>query len=364
MFKQLLWSAVVVGGAAVLYFQGDAVRTVFGLNAPAASEDGPSRREAVRVPVIVETVRYANDDLRFEVVGTGRAQRSVTLRAEADGKIVWSSLAAGAVFNEGDELLRLDNTEQRLALELAETQLAEAERIRARFTRLMDLGTTAVARLDEVETAAEVARIQVERARDALADRTVRAPFDGVAGLPEVEVGDWIDSGMEVANFDDRTVLLVEFDLPEGLLGRVAPGLPVEATTPAFQQRTFSGEVVTVDTRLDEASRTAKVRVALPNTDDSLRPGASFTIRVGLKGAAFPLVPELAVRFSRGALYVWRIVDQKAEQIEVQMIRRREAAVLVDGPLELGDRIVVEGMQRLSPGSDVRIINQPLGPTS
>ncbi|MGF1447001.1 MAG: efflux RND transporter periplasmic adaptor subunit [Pikeienuella sp.] len=313
------------------------------------------------VPVITAPVTLGEDRLVLEVVGTARAQRSVMLRAEAEGRVVERALAANARFEAGDVLMKLDDTTERLALELAETRLAEAQRIRDRFSRLQTTGAATAVRLDEVITAAEIARIEVARARRALWERTLRAPFAGVSGLPAFEPGDWIDSESEIASFDDRSVLLVEIDLPEVVLARVSPGRPVEARTPGHPDRVFLGEIAAIDSRIDAESRTAKLRVAIPNGADLLRPGASFTIRLTLEGGRYPAVPELALQFSRAGLYVWRVVAGTAERVDVRLIRRRAGTVLVEGDLADGDLVVVEGTQRLRPGRAVALKGVPAG---
>lgn len=346
----------------MLWSEQERVRAFLGIDAETRTER--AGRRANGVPVIVAPVGIARDDLVIEVVGTGRAQRSVTLRSEAEGKVVEVGLAPGQRYAAGDVLLRLDDSDQRLALALAETRLAEAERVRERYARLKGTGTAATATLDEATTAAEIARIEVARARDTLAERELLAPFDGVAGLPSIEVGDWIGSGDEVATFDDRSVLLVEFELPEAFLGRVATGLPVIARTPAFRERAFEGSVSAIDSRVSAVSRAARVRIAIPNDEDLLRPGASFAIELKLDGGRYPLVPELAVQFSRGSLHVWRVAGGKAERVEVQLVRRRAGAVLVDGPLDEGDLVVIEGIQRLGPGKPVTVIEPAAGGSS
>lgn len=363
MWKQLVLSALLVGVAAALWLGQDRVRQwLRHVAGPAAvSAAGQAEAEERGVPVMVAPVAVARDDLVLSVVGTGRAQKSVMLRAETSGKIVEIALAPGRRYEEGDVLLRLDDTAQRLALSLAETRLAEAKRVLARYERLEGTGAATVATLDERATAAELARIEVEQAREALADRVLRAPFDGVAGLPEVEAGDWIESGDAIASLDDRSVLLVEIDLPESLLARVEPGMTVTATTPAFPDRGFEGRVQAIDSRVDPVTRTARVRIEVPNEEDVLRPGASFTVRLELPGETYPLVPELAVQFSRGTLHVWRVRDGRAQKVEVKLVRRRAGEVLVDGPLEQGEPVVVEGTQRLRPGEPVEILGEAGG---
>ncbi len=354
MWKQVVFAAAVVGGAAFLWQERDEALAWFGTPTDGGAREAGSRDEGV--PVLVAPVETADDDLVLEAVGTGRARLSVSLRPETAGKISEIALEAGRRFDKGDVLLRLDDREQQLALSLAEARLAEAERRLERYSRLEGSGAATSVTLDEVSTTAEVNRIEAEQARKALEDRTLRAPFAGVSGLPALEVGDRVDTDDEVATFDDRSEILVEFELPEALLSRVEPGLDVTATTPAFPGRSFEGKVSAINSRVDAASRTARVRVAIPNPDDLLRPGASFAIRLELPGGSYPIVPELALQFSRGSLHVWRVSDGRSEQVEVELIRRRAGDVLVDGPLLDGDLVVVEGTQRLEPGKLVRVL--------
>lgn len=360
-WKQVLTVALLLAAGGGAWHEQDAILAAIGLEAP-ASERRQSRGEGV--PVIVAEVRTARDDLVLEAVGTGRAQRSIVLRPEASGKIVEIALEAGQAYAQGEVLLRLDDVDQRLAVDLAETRLREAERVRDRVAQLQTSGNAAEARFDEARTAAEIAALEVERAREALTKRVVRAPFDGVAGIGDLDIGAWVSPDTEIASFDDRRMLLVEFDLPEALLARVRPGTVVSAATPTVPGERFEGSVVAIDTRVAQSSRTIRVRVALPNPDDLLRPGASFTVRLDLAGESYPVVPELAVLFSRGSLLVWRVTDGKAEQVEVRMVRRRDGEILVDGPLAEGDAVVIEGTQRLAPGKAVRVLQKSVGEPS
>ena len=352
-WKQVCVALCLMAVAGIAWHQREALAAYLGLEGGAAS--GTIERDA-GVPVIAAPVRIAEDRLTLEAVGTGRAQRSVALRVENRGVVAEMPLEAGRRYRAGDVLLRLDDTDQRLAVELAETRLAEADRVRERFAQLQDSGAAAQARLDEVRTAAEVARIELEAAREELSERVVLAPFDGIAGLSQIDVGDWVGSDVDVASFDDRSRLLVEFELPEALIARVRPGTTVTASTPAVPGRRFEGSVAAIDSRIEEASRTARVRVAIPNPEDRLRPGASFTVRLELPGEQYPVVPELALQFSEGALHVWRIDGDEAEPVEVRLVRRREGEVLVEGALGEGDLVVVEGTQRLAPGQEVTVV--------
>jgi RND family efflux transporter MFP subunit len=309
--------------------------------------------------VIAAEVQTMRDDLSFSAIGTGFALRSVTLRAPASGEITDLAITPGGRFSTGDVLMQLRDTDERLALALAEARLERATSERNRYRALQDTGAAATARFEEAETDFKVARIAVEQARADLEDRTLRAPFDGVSGLASVEEGDRIVADDAISSYDDRSRILVEFDLPEALLSRVRIGLTVSAQTPAVEGRRFDGEVTAIDSRVETDTRTARVRAAIDNAGDLLRPGASFSIRLDLPGKSYPAVPELALQFSRGALQVWRVSDGTAEPVRVELVRRRDGQVIVDGPLTEGERIIVEGTQRLRPGIAVNVLNDP-----
>lgn len=326
-----------------------------------AETPGDESENDNRTPVIVAPVTTRADDLTFSAIGTGFARRSVTLRAPASGEIVALEIVAGQKFAADDVLLRLDDSDQRLSVSLAEAQYERAGLERERYRSLQARGAAAEARLEDAETAYKVARITLDQARAALEDRTLRAPFDGVAGLPDVEAGDRIVADDIVASFDDRSRILVEFDLPESLLPRIAVDMPVEASTPAVGPEIFKGRITAVDSRVNAATRTARVRAAIANADDVLRPGTSFSLRLDLPGETYPAVPELALQFSGGELRVWRVSQDKVEDVSVRLIRRRGGRVIVDGPLREGDRVVVEGTQRLRPGAGVRVLNPDEG---
>ncbi len=354
LWRQLLLAALIAGLAYFLYGR---TKVKCGIFLGLAAEEVPrSNRAATATPVIAAKVGEAEDQLTYELVGTGRALRSVMLRSKGAGLVTSASFSAGAEFASGDVLMTLDDHDQRNALALAEARLAEAQRVLERQEKLVSTGASTGARVDEARTAAEIAVLEVEAARRALDDRTMRAPFDGVTGLAQVDTGDRVESDASIASFDDNSAVLVEFELPEALLSRIRSGMDVSASTPSWPDRRFNGEVSAIDTRVDPESRTARVRILLPNDEGLLRPGGSFTVRLELPGETYPTVPELALQFSQGGLRVWRIEGDQVQPVDLRMVRRRAESVLVDGELAPGDTIVIEGTQRLSAGRKVRIV--------
>ena len=366
--RQALISLLLIGGGAVAWIGPEQTLVRLGLApeppAAAASEAQSRGRGGGAVAVAVAEVGEARDDILFEAIGTGRARRTATLRPDGDGKVIALALAGGARFQKGDVLLKLDSASAQLAAELAAARLEDAQRTLRRQQQLQGRGAAAEASLDAARTAATVAEIELRQAQQTLEDQLLRAPFDGVSAIPQVDIGDWIDEDDVIAQYDDRAVLFIEIDVPETLLPRLSIGMAAEIATAAAPDTWRTAAVAAIDSRLDPVNRAARVRVEAPNPEDDLRPGGAFTVRLSLSGAAYPTAPELALQFSREGMHVWRIADETAERVPVRLVRRRADSVLIAGDLSPGDKVVVEGARRLSPGKKVKITQDLSTPES
>jgi RND family efflux transporter MFP subunit len=114
--------------------------------------------------------------------------------------------------------------------------------------------------------------------------------------------------------------------------------------------RQIEGLITATGSRIDPTSRSLRVRARIPNADDAIRPGTSFEVELVFIGRPYPRVREVAVLWSRDGAYLWRVRGGKAEKVFVKLVRRDHGRVLVDGPLQAGDSIVVEGVQGLRAG--------------
>jgi RND family efflux transporter MFP subunit len=340
-------AAVVAGGWVLAVTQnGDAVQEMRNV----------ARGPAAPAQVRVEPVGRAATVTRYEGIGTAEAARSVVLFPQGTGSVIEVAFRAGETVRRGEVVVRLDDDEQRVALERARIDVQEAEQTVGRYERLEPSGAVSAAQADQARLALALARTDVSAAELALERRVVRAPFEGTIGLPRVSEGERIDAGTPLVSLDDRSTLLVDFEVPERLAGLVAPGQEIAATTPSLRGRTVEGVLEASDSRLDPATRSLKVRARLPNDDDLLRPGMSFTIRLDFEGGEHPAVPNIAVQWDRDGAYVWRVSeDEVAERVPVTILQRQGGRAAVEGDVAPGDRIVTEGLQRLREGRQVAV---------
>lgn len=309
-------------------------------------------------PVILDTVILQAETTRIEAVGTSRARRSVTLYPAVPGEVTTVNFEPGQLIAAGDVLVELDRRNAALALELAEVRLADARRQLQRYERSVSSGAVTTNTLDTARTAVQLARIERDQARVALDDRTVEAPFDGYIGITDVDPGDRIGPDTTpIATLDDRSTLLVRFDVPELFLGRLAVGQMIAVDTWAARGAHAEGRIVDIDSRIDPVGRTFVVRAHVDNTDDSLRPGMSFRVTLTLEGPDFPVVPEVAVQWGGDGAYVWIVEDQRAGRVPVNIVQRRDGRVLVDADLDAGMQVVLEGVQRMREGLEVSVVD-------
>ena len=307
------------------------------------------------VPVIVEAIGEARDEIFIEAIGTARALRSVTLFPDADGEVVDVPVTAGEAVMEGQVVMRLDDENAVLAVAVAETRVAEAESALDRASQLRRANILARANVRDAEIVVERSKLELRQAEEALTDRTLKAPFDGIVGIAKVEVGDRVTTESEIVTLDDRSTLWVEFELAERYLSRLSLGMALTARTPSFPDRRVDGRVEKIDSRVDPISRTVLVRAAFQNNEDVLRPGMSFFVSLRLPGPQLASVPELALQWEAGESYLWRIVGGRAERVEVTARRRFNNRVLIEGDIRPGELVVVEGVQRLRAGRPVTI---------
>lgn len=361
---QFVIFAALVAGSVGVWFGRDAVtEALASLRVPSdgakgeqsGRRGGRNRGSRRALPVIVASASSQTNDVTIARIGTARARRAVMITSNANGEIVKFPVKAGERVKQGTTLFVIDDTQARLALEIARKQVEDAQRKLERSAYLKRRAVNSAAPVEDAENALRRARLELKKAEKTLSDLTVAAPFDGIVGIPKVEVGDRVTSSSQIISLDDRSELLVEFTVPEQLLPRIKIGDKIKVTTPGYGDRVFSGSIRLIDSRIDPASRSVTVRASVPNVEDLLRPGMSFSISVTLPGKQYTAVPELALQWDGRVSYVWRIEDKRAKRVRVRAVRRMNKVVLVEGGIKPGHQVVVEGVQRLRPNRTVSI---------
>lgn len=316
----------------------------------AAETRAPVERE---VRVLVQPLQLSSARTEVEAVGTSRAVRSITVHPATSGEVVAVNFEPGQYVEKGDVLVELDQRDERLAVELAKVRLADAERLHDRYVRAGDSGAVLPTTLDEARAAVESARIELNRAQVALDYRTITAPFSGYVGITDVDAGDRINPETAITTLDDRSALLVSFELPETLIANLEVGDDVAIATWNSREPAGYGYIVDIGSRIDPVSRTFVARARVDNEADALRPGMSFRVNMALEGRRYPVVPETGVQWGADGAYIWTVVNGQGRRVPVEIVQRQQGQVLVDADITEGELVVVEGTQRMRPGIDV-----------
>lgn len=295
---------------------------------------------------------------RLNAIGDGEAIRSVTVTPYSTGNLVEVLVQSGDRVRKGQVLARLDNDEQRIAADQARVTRDSARQRLGRAESLRSSSAVSTAEFQDAESAVKAAELALQNAELNLRRRDVVAPQDGVVGIVSINPGDYVSTSSPIVRIDDRSEILVDFWVPERFATRVQVGADVSATAIARPGESFEGTIQSVDNRIDQASRTLRVRARLENPNDVLRAGMSFQVTMRFEGDLYPSVDPLSVQWSADGSFVWRVKDDKAERVAISIVQRNPDKVLVSAKLAEGDAVVTQGLQTLRDGGAVRTAEQ------
>lgn len=346
--------SLVAGAIAGLVIGAGATALVLSARGPDATGGGPGGgpggRAAYAPAVSMALAEEAAVGRTLDVIGEGRALKSVALISEATGIVTEVNIEPGKQVSEGDVLLRLDDREQRIALDRAKAQYPIARENAARYA---DLAQTAAASALEAEAAFnnyKAIEADLRAAEFAITQRVIRAPFDGVIGLTQIQPGDYLRAGDVVTSLDDTSSIVIEFAVPQEAAGAIALGQAVTARL-ASGGASYAGEVTGIDSRVNATTRTLKIEATFDNEDSAMLPGAVFAVTTTSKGEPAVSIPGLAVQWDRSGPFVWkRGPDGTALRAAVDILQRTDNIVLVKGEIAPGDLVVWEGSDRVRSG--------------
>ena len=266
-------------------------------------------------PVGVEVAQVKKMALRddAEAVGTLRSAQNVMLRPEVAGRLLALGFADGARVRAGQVLVQMDDTLQRAEVQQSLAQMAIAKANHKRNQELVAQNFVSQRSLDESSAALQVADAQLGLSCARLERMRLIAPFNGVVGIRNVNVGDYVKDGADLINLENIGSLYVDYRLPERYQTKVAPGQMIEVKLDAFSGRLFKAKVEAVDPLIDANGRSIGVRAVLANTAgepiasvsgkgaatqvaSAPSASASAPVTVAKPAASTPLVPAVASR--------------------------------------------------------------------
>jgi membrane fusion protein (multidrug efflux system) len=300
----------------------------------------------------------------LQAVGSLSAVAGIEVTAEVGGKIRAIHFTSGDTVEAGELLLELDDEADQAALQglLAERSLARLKFNRA--AKLVREKSVSKSDYDEARATLDNTEAQVAAQQALIDKKRIRAPFDGRLGIRRVDLGEYLGPGAPIVPLESLDPIYTDFTLPERELARISVGQDIEIQVQAYPDRRFAGEIVALDPGIQVGSRSFRLRAQLGNADETLRPGMFADVRVNLpQDEPVLTIPDTAISYAPYGDSVFVIGDQDGQltvsRRQIETGRTRNGRVAVSSGLELGERVVSAGHNKLRNGQAVVIDDQP-----
>ena len=302
----------------------------------------------------------------LSAIGTTAAVHGVTISADLPGVVETISFDSGRAVQAGDVLVRLDTRQEQAQLAAAEAQRALARLNLDRARGLREEGIIAQADYDRATSENDQAEARVGEIRATIARKTIRAPFAGILGIRQANLGQYLTGGAAIVPLQSLDPIYVNFSVPQQDVGQLRPGVEVRVTAEGIA-RPFEGRITAVDSIVDEATRNVQAQATLPNREGRLRPGmfVQAEVLVGTSSAVVAL-PTSAIAYAPYGDSVFVVGDVKGPKGEtyrgvrqqfVKVGGERGDQVAVVSGLQAGEEVVTSGVFKLRNGAAVHINN-------
>ncbi|MEK6375979.1 MAG: efflux RND transporter periplasmic adaptor subunit [Acidobacteriota bacterium] len=304
----------------------------------------------------------------LSAIGTVAAVNGVTVSADLPGVIEQISFNSGHAVGRGAVLVRLDSRQERAQLAAAEAARELTRLSLERKSGLLAKAAIPQAMYDQASAEYKQAVARVGEIRAMIDRKTIRAPFAGVLGIRQVNVGQYLAGGAPIVSLQAVRPAYVNFSVTQQDLGRMTIGSVIEATSDALGGATEVGRIAAIDSVIDEATRNARVQAIFENRSGKLRPGMFVEAKLaeGTKSSAITL-PASAISyapFGDSVFIVEQVKDPKSgksyrgvRQQFVKLGGTRGDQVAVLTGVKAGEEVVTSGVFKLRPGAAVTVNN-------
>jgi membrane fusion protein (multidrug efflux system) len=310
-------------------------------------------------PVIVAEVGKVAFFDEVESLGTLKANESVDLASSVTELVTAVLFEDNQRVKKGTVLVKMNIAEELAELTEQQSFLQESQLQINRLTPLVKTGAASAAILDENEREAAVFRARIAAIQSRIDQRVIKAPYDGVLGLRNISVGALAQPGSLITTIDDDLIMKLDFSVPEIFISTLKTGIIIEATTQAYPDQLFKGEVYSVNSRIDTVTRSIQVRALIDNKAGLLKPGLLMQVDLQKSPRNAIVIPEEAVIVNGRDKFVSVIISSadelSSERRKVAIGTRKFGVVEILSGLSVGDQVLTHGALRVRPGAAVTI---------
>jgi membrane fusion protein, multidrug efflux system len=304
----------------------------------------------------------------LSVIGTAAAIQGVTVSADLPGTVDKIHFESGQWVKQGDILVDLDTRQERAQLANSEAQRDLAKINYGRTQELVKEGVIARSEYDNVTAQQKATEAQVGDIKAAIARKTIRAPFSGVLGIRQVNLGQYLAAGQAIVSLQALNPIYVNFGIPQQQTGQVAVGRSLRVTSDDLKGAQFSGRINALDSVVNEQTRNIQVQATFANPTGKLRPGMYVTVELPLgKPRDVVPLPASAINYAPYGDSVYIVTEMKdpkghaykgVRQQVVKVEGSRGDQVAITSGLNPGDEVVSSGVFRLRNGAPVTVNNK------
>ena len=357
MILMLVLMAILIGGLGLLKLrQFQAMADEF-----AAMQPAP---EAVTT-IVTEREEWP---ATLDAIGTVAPVQGVTVSADLPGVVDRIAFDSGRTVDKGDVLVQLDTRQEQAQLAGAESQVELARVNFERMRGLVEQDAVSRAEFDAAAAAHQQAEARVREIRATIERKTIRAPFAGVLGIRQVNLGQYLTGGDPIVPLQSLNPVYVNFGVPQQEAGKMRQGRSVRITVGELGEGQFTGHVTAIDSIVDPTTRNVQVQATLSNPGGTLRPGMFVQARV-MVGAGRQVValPASAINYAPYGDSVFVLADLKnpkgqpyrgVRQQVVKLGPARGDQVAVVSGLNAGEEVVTSGVFKLRNGVAVQVNNK------
>jgi multidrug efflux system membrane fusion protein len=317
------------------------------------------------LPVAVTQVSETLLQRRIEAVGDIRSAREVHLRAEAGGRVTSIPFESGQSVTSGALLAQLFDESEQAQLLANKAQLDFAKRQYERAKELVPSGAESEDVLNQREFEYERAQAERKAIQAQLRMKQVKAPFAGVLGIRQIDLGEYLSPGDIVVTLTDLSTLYLDFYIPQSDVAGIKTGASVTVTTDSYPQQSFNATVTAIESQVNAETRNVHVRATMDNPESKLKPGMFANVSVAEQQQdSVLMVPLTAIQSSAQGNSVIVVSGDKplnqgtASIVPVTVGQRFAESVVVTGGLNPGDVVVANGQNRIQPDAPLKVVEQ------
>src|SRR3954469_24359535 len=320
-------------------------------------------------PDAVTTIIAAQEEwpATLNAIGTVAAVQGVTVSADLPGVVDRISFDSGRSVQKGDILVQLDTRQEQAQLAGAESQLQLARLNHERMKGLVQQDAVSRAEYDTAAAAQQQAEAKLSEIRATIERKTIRAPFSGVLGIRQVNLGQYLTAGAPIVPLQSLDPIYVNFAVPQQNGSQMRVGRTIRVSSNAAGDGEFTGRISAIDAVIDQATRNVQVQATLANSGARLRPGMFVQTQVIL-GAAQRVIalPASSINYAPYGDSVFIVGDMKNEQghayrgVRQQVVKlgpARGDQIAVLSGINTGEEVVTSGVFKLRNGAPIQVNN-------